>query len=151
MAAKWTSHRKQEWEGKGTVTCKTSLTLADQALDKAKEQETEETRLKLLESGMGHTGKHSQSSTHWGRGQIRGWAAQINEEILYTKGGVQNMAQMLLSFSNPEVTRRVYAALEEANEAANWSSYKIRRLRKKFELMPTSSEDDSITEADLFG
>ncbi len=64
MAAKWTSHRKQEWEGKGTVTCKTSLTLADQARDKAKEQETEETHLKLLESGMGHTGKHSQSSTH---------------------------------------------------------------------------------------
>jgi hypothetical protein len=64
MAAKWTSHRKQEWEGKGTATCKTSLKLADQALDKAKEQETEETRLKLLESGMGQTGKHSQSSTH---------------------------------------------------------------------------------------
>jgi hypothetical protein len=51
MAAKWTLVRKQGWESKETAACKNSLKLADQALDKAKEQKTAETCLKMLENG----------------------------------------------------------------------------------------------------
>jgi hypothetical protein len=41
------------------------------------------------------------------------------------------MAQMLLGYKNPEVARGVYATLEEARKAANWSSNKIRGFQKK--------------------
>jgi hypothetical protein len=51
MAAKWTSDWKKGMGRQSDCPLKNSLKLADHALDKAKEQEIPETRLKILESG----------------------------------------------------------------------------------------------------
>jgi hypothetical protein len=50
---------------------------------------------------------------------------EINEEILYNKGCLQNMAQMLLDSWESEVTRLAYAVLKETKKATNQSSNKI--------------------------
>ncbi len=70
--------------------------------------------------------------------------AELNEEILYNKGCVQNMAQMLLNFDDPDVSGWAQAALDEVNEAANRSNYKTRGLRERLEFMLTGSEASSI-------
>jgi hypothetical protein len=51
MATKWSSERRQVWENKGTAACEDALKLTDEALDRAKKQETAETHLKILENG----------------------------------------------------------------------------------------------------
>ncbi len=70
--------------------------------------------------------------------------AELNEEILYNKGCVQNMAQMHLNFDDPDVSGWAQAALDEVNEAANRSNYKTRRLRERLDFMLTGSEASSI-------
>jgi hypothetical protein len=56
----------------------------------------------------------------------------------------QSMAQMLVGFDDPNVTERTCAALEEAIEATNRSSSKIKGLRKKLKFIPSSSESGSV-------
>ncbi len=77
--------------------------------------------------------------------------AELSEEILFNKGFVQHVAQMLLSFDDPNMWGQAYAALEEANQTANRSRYKLKGLRKKLGIMPTSSDAASITLADPSG
>jgi hypothetical protein len=47
------------------------------------------------------------------------------------------------------VAEQAHVALEEANEAAHRSSYKLRRLPKKLDLMQIGSEAGSITRTSL--
>jgi hypothetical protein len=75
----------------------------------------------------------------------------LSKEILFNKGFVQNVAQMLLSFDDPNMWGQAYAALEEANQTANRSRYKFQGLQKKLEIMPTSSDAASITLVDPSG
>ncbi len=42
--------------------------------------------------------------------------AELNEEILYNKGCIQNMAQMLQSFGDQDVSGLTQAAMNEAKE-----------------------------------
>jgi ABC-type branched-subunit amino acid transport system ATPase component len=51
MAAKLTADQKKEWEERGAAACKESTKLANQILERAKEQEAAERHLKILESG----------------------------------------------------------------------------------------------------
>ncbi len=48
--------------------------------------------------------------------------AELNKEIFCNKGCVQNMAQLLLNFDDPDVTWQTNAALEKTNQAENQSS-----------------------------
>jgi hypothetical protein len=56
---------------------------------------------------------------------------ELNKEILYNKGCVQNMVQMLLSFDDPDVSSPAQAALKETNKAASQSCNKIKRTPKE--------------------
>jgi hypothetical protein len=68
-----------------------------------------------------------------------------NEEILYNKANMQNMAQMLRRSDNRNILVCVQAALEEAKEAENNSCIKIISLCKKLEFLPMGLWAGSIT------
>jgi hypothetical protein len=51
MAAKLTADQEKEWEERRAAACKESRKLANQTLERAKEQEAAEKHQKILESG----------------------------------------------------------------------------------------------------
>jgi hypothetical protein len=56
--------------------------------------------------------------------------------MLYNKGYVQKMAQILLGSSDPEVVEKgIRIALKKARETAH-HTYELRRLQKKLDFMP---------------
>jgi hypothetical protein len=62
---------------------------------------------------------------------------EMNKGMLHNKGCFQKVAKC---FHDPGVAGRVLTALEEANEAIKPSTYKLRRLWKKLDFIPTGYE-----------
>ncbi len=100
--------------------CDETLDMADQALERATEQEATETRLKYS-SGSDKLVNIAQAIHAETEDMTELGLTKMDEEALSNKGCVRNTAQMLMCSSYPGVTVRVYSALEEANEAANQS------------------------------
>lgn len=101
MVARWALNPGQGWENNRIAACEDVSELADEVLDRASEQETVETCLKILDNGQDklvniaeavHTGTDEKSEDV---------LIELNDEIIYNKRGVQSMAQMLLSFNDP--------------------------------------------------
>jgi hypothetical protein len=104
------------------------------ALERAREQEAAETRLKILEDGRDKLvsladALHAEIEDKTGKELIK-----LNEEILYKKGYIQNMAQTLMTTDNPDMLVRAQVALDKANKAANNSCIRIIGLRKKLKF-----------------
>jgi hypothetical protein len=95
--------------GKGSATCENYLKLTDQALVKTKEQEAAETHQKYssVDRKLVNTGGAVCTKTE---DKSEDKLVEINEEILY-RGCIQNMAQILLGFKDPEVTGHAYYAV----------------------------------------
>ncbi len=104
-----------------------------------------ETYLKILKSGRDKLVNIAEAVPAEMEDRSEDELVEVNEEILYNKGCLQNMAQMLLDSRESEVTRLAYAVLEETKKATNQSSNKIRGLRKKLDSMPTGSKAGNIT------
>jgi hypothetical protein len=103
------------------------------------------TRLKILEDGRDKLvsladALHAEIEEKTGEELIK-----LNEEILYNKGYIQNMAQTFMTTDNSDMLVRAQVALNEANKATNNSCIRIIGLRKKLEFLLTGSEAGSVT------
>ncbi len=121
MAAKWDETLTFAWICKGSAACGELLREADETLEKAREQEAAETRFKKLEDGRDKLVNLANTMHKEVEDKTHKELIELNKEILYNKGNVQSMAQMLLTIDNPDIVIRAQLALDEANEAANKS------------------------------
>jgi hypothetical protein len=71
---------------------------------------------------MGLTGEQSCGSAHRERQKSEDELVELNKEIPYNKGCVQNMVQMLLSFDDPDVSSPAQAALNPFRPTQNYYS-----------------------------
>ncbi len=109
--------------------------MADQALDRAKEQEAAEKHLKILESGRNNLVNIAEIEHKEAEKRSEVELIEMSKYMLYNKGCVQKMAQIFLDSGDPEVAHRAFKALKEATDL---------RLQKRPDYMPTGSKADSI-------
>jgi hypothetical protein len=69
---------------------------------------------------------------------------ELSNKVLYNKGNVLSIAQMLCGIDDP-ILSRDQTALDEANEAANNSCAQITSLQKILEFLNLDSEAGSTT------
>ncbi len=91
---------------------------ADEALEKARVQEATETRPKILKDGRDKLVNLADTMHEEAEDKTHEELIKLNEEILYNKGNIQNMAQMLLISDDPDILIQAQLALDEASKAA---------------------------------
>jgi hypothetical protein len=87
------------WECKDAATCGNLLKEADGALERAREQEAAETRLKILEDGRDKLVNLADAMLLEAEDRTGEEIIELKDEILY-KGNLQNMALMSMSPAN---------------------------------------------------
>lgn len=118
---------------------------------KATEQGSAETFLKIIGSGQDklvNTAKVIHAIT---QDTSEDQLTERSEEIVYNIGYVWNIAQKLIGSRGLGLTRRACVVMEETSEVANQSSYKVRKLQRRLNFIPTRSEAYSITGANPSG
>jgi GTP cyclohydrolase I len=148
---KWTTDKRQGRENHITAACENLLKLADEALDRAREQETAGTNLKILENAWDKLKTIAKNVFSETDEKLKGELTELNEEYsTCNKKCVQSMSKMLFSFDDLDMSGQAQAALEEDSEATR-SCCKIRGLKKKLIFVPTGSEAGISVDADRSG
>ncbi len=109
-------------------------------MEEAKEQEVAERRLKIMEDGRDKLINLADTVQEEAEDRTQEKLIELSNEVLYNKGNVQSMAQMLQGIDNPDILARAQLALDEANKATNNSSAWITGLCKRQESLHTDSE-----------
>jgi hypothetical protein len=146
MAAKWDTNLKFAWVCKGSAACGELLKEADEASEKAREQGAAKMRLKTIEDGKDKLFNLADTVYKEAEDKTQEEFIELGEEVLYNKGNILNIAQMLLTADDPDilVLVRVHLALDKGNKAANNSCVWITGLHKRLEFLPRDSETTKL-------
>ncbi len=147
---KWTTDKRQGWENHITAACENFLKLADEPLDRAREQETAGTNLTILENAWDKLKTIAKNVFSETDEKLKGELTELNEEYsTCNKKCVQSMSKMLFSFDDLDMSGQAQAALGEAMRPQNRSCCKITDSRLIF--VPTCSEAGISLDADRSG
>lgn len=83
---------------------------------------------------------------HWTRADpLLPGIQEEGNEVLYNKGNMQYMAQMLLNTDDPNILAQAQLALDEANEACDQQLHSDYWIPQEAGILHTDSEAGSIT------
>jgi hypothetical protein len=97
-------------------------------LERAREQEAAETRLKIMEDGRVKLINLADVVQDEDEERSRDELIELSNDVLYNRDNALSMAQMLRGMDDPDITARAQAALDEANEVASNSCICINVL-----------------------
>ncbi len=97
MAAKWNNETISSWEEKGEDACGNLIKKAGLALKKAEDRQADEARLRKMEASRDKLATLTLVETVQDESKERDQEQLIDpgEEVVYNKGNVMSMAQML--------------------------------------------------------
>ncbi len=102
-------------------------------------------RLKIIEDGRDKLVNLANALQEGVEERTREELIDLSNKVLFNKGNVLSIAQMLYGIDDP-ILSRAQTALDEANEAANNSCAQITSLQKILEFLNLDSEAGSTTE-----